>query len=452
MKRAQTKATGDKKVSEKEGVMLVYPPFELPQKNKGKYLTTAPLGISYIAASLEGCGIKTHCIDCNTEGVNILDEAIRFQPKIIGFYTTSVGLRFVYSKIRELRGRGLTSTIIVGGPQISSDIKTAKKLDADAYFIGEVENELPRYYNRVEDCKKVSGKVISCGEIDDLNSIPHPRRESFNARYHYTSFCASRGCPFKCIYCAMAGTKHRKREMEDIDSEVDEIKRGGVKHIEIIDDSFTIEQDFAIDVSEVLSKHGMNFNCTTRADLIEEETLVKMKNNGLNHINFGVETGDEQTRELIGKNISDRDIFKAFSLCRKHGIKTTAYAVIGGPWESRDTIKKTFDFIYSLKPDDIMSSPLILHPGTKAHQIGLEDNVIGKDSWEKYMLSNAPIPTYPPKDMSPEDVAAHIFNAEKKFYLKPGRIMKRIMNSKEPGELITNVFAAAAYLMDFKNN
>jgi hypothetical protein len=106
------------------------------------------------------------------------------------------------------------------------------------------------------------------------------------------------------------------------------------------------------------------------------------------------------------------------------------------------------EFMGSLKPNDIMHSPLILHPGTKAYETGLKDKVIDLDSWADYMVGKKPMPTYLPKDMTAEEVGTLIFEANKRFYLTPKKIADRIIRSKTPSELGNNTLAAAAYLID----
>ncbi|MBU0763148.1 MAG: B12-binding domain-containing radical SAM protein [Candidatus Altiarchaeota archaeon] len=445
-------------------VVLIYPPYEKPPNVSGRYCTCAPLGLCYLAKSLKKEGYSVSAIDCNVEDVDVVGYILKKNPKIIGIYTTSPGLRYVKSLIGELRGRGVTSAIATGGPHITADIKSSEKLGADAYFIGEAENEFPKYCRKVinggvdtnlrvgKTCsgefndEKHAPNIIFCGETDNISALEHPSRGVFTGKYGFTPLAASRGCPFNCVYCGMAGTKYRKRNIKDIEEEVEELKNHGVKKIELIDDSYTLDRDFSVVVAEILDERGISFNCTTRADLVDEQLIKSLSEKGLTHINFGVESGDYEVRKSLGKDIKDDTIIEAFRLCKRYGVKTTAYGIIGGPSETRETILKTFSFIRGLNPDEIMYSPMIIHPKTNAYEMAVNEGVIEGDSWTRYMEGIGDMPVYLPKNMSIDEVNERIYLENKSFYFTSEKILKRITSSRTVGEFGENLAAGAIYL------
>ncbi len=429
-------------------VLLVYPPHENPPKKGKKFLTAAPLGLCHIASCVKNAGLGVDGLDCNTTGQNPKEAAEHILSRgcgIVGIYVTSPALPYVMQLIQELRGRGVSSTIAVGGPHVTADLASSKKLGADAYFTGEGELLFPGFCQEALKGWITPESTYDCGTVEDVSSLPHPARDVFNGEYAYTPFATSRGCPFRCAYCGMAGTKHRKRAIDDIASEIRDLKAGGTKRIDLLDDSFTVDRQHAIDVADAVGDSGISWACTTRADLVDAKLLTRMRGRGLTHINFGVESGNEDARRAMRKDIPDADYVNAFRNCRRLGIKTTAYGIIGGPWETKETAKQTFEFIRNLEPDDIMYSPLILHPGTEMHRIGVNDRVIEDDAWAKYMCGGE-MPVYPPKKADTEWVRAAIDAENRRFYFTAERILSRICTSNTLGEFGENLAAGVVFL------
>jgi radical SAM superfamily enzyme YgiQ (UPF0313 family) len=77
-----------------------------------------------------------------------------------------------------------------------------------------------------------------------------------------------------------------------------------------------------------------------------------LKKAGCWTIRFGVEAGSEYIRnEIYEKGITEKDIKKAFSLCKKHSLQTVGFFMLGGPGETETTLHKTYQMIKEIKPD-----------------------------------------------------------------------------------------------------
>ena len=405
---------------------------------EGKYATSIPLGIAYLAAETLEKGFKTVVLDCRVEEYSVpelSEKILSYEPDVVGFSLTSPVANFAYETIKHIHGRGVTSSnngikplIVVGGPHITDSGVDAEILGADAYIRGEVENDFSDILRDIVDLTPTSfPKSFDCGVLFNLETLKMPARQLFDeSKYLFTSFSSSRGCPFNCIYCGKADSGHRKRGSESVRKELVQLKKKGVKNIDFVDDAFTVDKNHVLSVCEVLKELGFKWSASTRADLLDDELMKVMVDSGLTHLSFGLEAGDYMQRKRVGKDITDESFRFALGLCRKYGVETRVFALVGVFNETMETIKKTFDFIDELNPNDIMISPLILFPNTKAYDIALDENNISSDCWKKYILGEGELPVYIPKGFDMNEINKIIAYETDKFYLKPKKILKKI--------------------------
>jgi radical SAM superfamily enzyme YgiQ (UPF0313 family) len=88
----------------------------------------------------------------------------------------------------------------------------------------------------------------------------------------------------------------------------------------------------------------------SRVNFVDEEMLYWMRKAGCVQISYGVESGSEEIRKVLNKNIRTDDIKRAFALTTKYGILSRAYFIYGSPGENYETIQETIDLIHEIKP------------------------------------------------------------------------------------------------------
>ena len=115
-----------------------------------------------------------------------------------------------------------------------------------------------------------------------------------------------------------------------------------------------------------------------------------MKEAGCFRIHYGVETGDTEILNKIGKaGLKIEEIRNTFQMTKRAGIFVLGHFIIGLPGETRLTIKKSLNLIYSLDPDSINASVITPYPGTKLFQIAKRNDWIVSLNWEDYTGYNA---------------------------------------------------------------
>jgi len=148
-----------------------------------------------------------------------------------------------------------------------------------------------------------------------------------NALHPMVTITTSRGCPFNCSYCGAQVIWKRKVRRRSVSKIINEIQyligRSGSRSISFWDDSFTCDRKYTLELTEALRKiDGVKYSCITRLDLIDEDSLSRLRNSGCCNILFGIESGNDDILKCIDKKMT-RDIIK-----KKVGLVETA----GIPW------------------------------------------------------------------------------------------------------------------------
>ena len=223
--------------------------------------------------------------------------------------------------------------------------------------------------------------------IKDIDTIPFPdftllhRFEEYPPEY-LNRILTSRGCPFKCIYCAsnqLWTRKVRFRTPENVFEELEtRYNKFGIRFFQFNDDTFTLDQRRLEKLCELIVEDKMKIKwmCDTRADKLNENTLKLMKHAGCNQINIGVESGSEKILDYIQKGESLDSIKKAFPLAKKLKISTLAYFMMGFPYETKEDLLQSIEIMSEIKADDVCWSLFTPYPGTEIYNHLIETGLL----------------------------------------------------------------------------
>lgn len=223
---------------------------------------------------------------------------------------------------------------------------------------------------RMEDLQSINGisyrkngQIIhnnNANFIDDLDSIPYPARDKLMNIEKYSSedigmLLTSRGCPYRCSYCyhPFGGNAVKYRSIDNILGEIEKVrKKYGSYQFSIKDDSFTVKRSHVTKFCDALIKNKIkiNWDCTTRVNLVDQDLLKLMKEAGCNVIKVGVESGSKRILKDTNKGITHEQIYKAAELFNKLGIFWTAYFMIGLPQETKEDMLQTYEFMNEINP------------------------------------------------------------------------------------------------------
>lgn len=379
--------------------MLIDPPFKIFTGFVNFYF---PIGLTYLAAVLRDAGYETTIFDVDAiqkgtsldfteeykslelyrEGLNndkhrvwqdikhVLED---YKPDLVGITAMTTKFGSVLKTAEVVKKHNPRCKVVVGGshPTFLPE-QTLKSKDIDMIVRGEGERtflELIKSIENNSDLKAVQGisfkrdgSIIhnqSREFIENLDQIPFPARGLLMNQKSYTSedvgvIMTSRGCPFHCSYCChMWQKKVRNRSIDNVIKEIKEVKQQyGTRQFEFKDDTFTLNRKRIIQLCEELisEKLKVNWGCTTRANLIDEELIKKMKKAGCNIIKLGIETGSEKILKDTKKGVTFEQMREAAKLLNKHNLFWSGYFMVGIPTETEEDIRKTCEFMEELNP------------------------------------------------------------------------------------------------------
>lgn len=363
-----------------EKITLIKPGRRFPGKRFAQ-----PLGLLYLVSVLrkEFPGqFKIDLIDQALERLNQEEMKKRIKennPDLVGFSCLSVEDEELIQFSRMIKELNSCCLIILGGPHASIFYDHILERSAvDIVVIGEGERTFPelirclltnRPLEKVRGIAfKRNGQIILTSPrpvIEDLDSLPFPawdlvdfqkysKEPSANVYCHtppWAIIFTSRGCPFQCAYChnVFGKEKIRYRSLKNVLEEIKLLtQKYGVKELHIIDDIFNYDLNRAKEFCEMLIKERIKvklaFPSGLRADLMDEELIIKLKKAGCYVITYAVDTASPRLQKLTQKNLNFKKTEKAIFWANKEKLITHVYFMLGFPSETLEEMKQTIEY------------------------------------------------------------------------------------------------------------
>lgn len=249
--------------------------------------------------------------------------------------------------------------------------------------------------------------------IRDLDSLPLPAwdlvdidqyRSTWKSKHGYFSLniATTRGCPFKCNWCAkpIYGNRYNSRSPEHVVREIEMlIDTCNPDHFWMSDDIFGLKPGWIQKFRDLVKSKNLRFKykIQSRVDLLlQEDTIDSLAESGAQTVWVGAESGSQKILDAMDKGTSIKQIEEAATLLRKKGIRVGFFLQFGYPGETRDDIEKTISMVLQLMPDEIGISVSYPLPGTKFYE-SVKHQLSQKQNWsDSDDLSMMYRGTYPP--------------------------------------------------------
>lgn len=245
------------------------------------------------------------------------------------------------------------------------------------------------------------------GVVSDLDTLPMPARHLFPMAYYrartgYAQLITSRGCPYRCAFCAAPAIwqgRHRVRTPQSVVSEIHMlVRRFGFRRLVFADDLFMLSRRRVHDLCDAILSSGIQFEwwCTGRTNVATEDVIDKMAKAGCVQIFYGIESANQSTLDLVRKRTTPAQARAAVRRTKQHGIRVTCSFIIGLPGETRADVLRTIRFVKALEPDVVDLNFLKPYPGSELaenrEKYGL--TLLTDDPWRE-LSSRDPILGYP---------------------------------------------------------
>lgn len=302
-------------------------------------------------------------------------------------------------------------TVLVSSSDATDHWKEYLDTGADFILIGEAENTLVELVKKActmdTDFTTVNGlgykrggeyvKTAKREVMHDLDALLFPDwhlidieryRNNWLKKNGYFSLnlTTTRGCPFKCNWCAkpIYGNRYNSRSPENV---VEEIKfllnNFQPTHFWFSDDIFGLKPGWIKRFSELVQKESLHFKfkIQCRADLLlDENNIEHLAKAGCEEVWIGAESGSQKILDAMDKGTTIEQIYTCTDLMKKHSIKPCFFLQFGYLGETKTDIDLTIKMLFDLMPHDIGISVSYPLPGTKFYET-VKDDLKEKQNW-----------------------------------------------------------------------
>jgi radical SAM superfamily enzyme YgiQ (UPF0313 family) len=237
----------------------------------------------------------------------------------------------------------------------------------------------PPYKSHYSEPVELSGR--------GLDSYPFPAHD-LRRNQGYAAIITSRGCPYRCSYCAshlLNPHGFRQRDPQRVVAEIEWCRAElGVRDFAFYDDALLVnaQQHLHVILDEVIAR-GLDCRFHTpnglHAGLIDENLAAKMLQGGFKTVRLGLESCDPEEQRRSGGKVTNEGFRRAVAALREAGFgaaSVTAYVMLGLPGRSIEEVKESIAFAHQCGAtvEVTLYSPI---PGTAeweraVHQWGLD--------------------------------------------------------------------------------
>ena len=446
-------------------VLLIRPPLDhmiktnVPKSVDEETGMYPPLGLLYVAAGLKAWSdADVELLDSPALHIDqkaITQRVADIKPDIVGIQTMTFTLVDAIQTVRTVKSVCPESHLCLGGPHVNIFPQETLSINGvDSLVLGEGERPFADMVNAISngsDIADIEGVVVMRNGIagslqarplvSNLDDLPQPDRDLLDNSLYWsvlaksrpiTTAMTSRGCPYKCIFCDRPhlGKKFRSRSASNVVDEMEDCTKRGIKEIFLYDDTFTINRERVFEIRDEVKRRGlkMQWDARARANTLDAEVVKAMKDCGVARLHIGVESGSPRILKVLRKGITVEQAHKAFDLCRKFGVTTLAYFMLGNPTETREDIDMTMQFISKCRANYAHIAITTPFPGTELYHMGLQQGLFKTDYWRNF-AANPDENFQPPawtENFTQQQLEAMRQEAYRKFYTRPGRVVREL--------------------------
>ena len=380
-----------------------------------------PIGTLYAASALREKGISVAVFDSMLEDPSAkLDSLLATcKPQVVAVYEDDFNFlsKMCLTRMRDVAwqiakaARATGAITVVHGSDSTDNSLLFLENGFDYVLCGEAEEALVRLCRSILDAEQVPpisgmvrldehGSLVRSSQRLSKNpawsELPVPARDLIEMEpyrkawvdahgYFSTNMVSSRGCPYKCNWCAkpISGNKFHLRSAAVVAEEMKSLKvSGGVQHIWFGDDVFALDRHWVQRFAEEITRRdaAVPFKIQSRADLMSESTVRNLKAAGCAEVWMGVESGSQTVLNAMDKGLTLSSVRAARRLLKQADIRACFFLQFGYPGETWAELQETIRLVRETRPDDVGISFSYPLPGTVFYE-RVQDQLGQKRNW-----------------------------------------------------------------------
>ncbi len=347
--------------------------------------THSSIGLRYLYANLKELQNDTEILEFSiNDAIQTIAEKLLIQmPDIIGIGVYIWNVTHIAELVHIIKKISPSTTIVLGGPEVTYTPFRVNLDDADFIIQGEGEISFYELCNDIANSKPRTQKIIQIN-TPNLKELKLPYQfytdDDIKNRYIYVE--VSRGCPFECEFC-LSSMDERVRAF-DLDEVLGEFKKlwdRGARNFKFVDRTFNLNMKTANKILDFfLEKEPPYF---AHFEVIPDHfpDSIKEKIKQFSHGALQLEIGIQTLNLEIANNISRQlKLDKIKENIRFLENETEAHIhldlIVGLPGESLESFGKNLDELVSLSSCEIQIGILKKLSGTNINRHDIEHGMV----------------------------------------------------------------------------
>jgi len=229
----------------------------------------------------------------------------------------------------------------------------------------------------------------------------------------------SRGCPFKCTFCAshvVHGRMIRHKSNDFILKELKYIKNLGFETITIYDDLFAAKRTKFLELEKELQQFGIVDNTkfllpnALSVAVLTEEIIDAITRMNVEYFRVAIESGSQYTqRKIIKKNVNLKKCRRLLEYMRTKDLPIEVNFILGFPGETKELMQETIDFIHSIDVDWVLIFSALPLPGTEIYQQFIEEGAIEQETFD-WDMNRMPLRDFDTKEIGKDELAQLVYD------------------------------------------
>lgn len=364
-----------------------------------------PYGTIYAAAVLQKAGFTIDLLDTNLrENPNEILPFLEKKPKYLVIYDDGFNYlsKMCLTRMREAAlkmielARPVVDYILVCSSDSTDHAEMYLRVGADFIVLGEGELTLQELLKQLDNNTLIPEEILGIAYLKkdtfhknpsrpvlrELDELPDPAWDLIdmnayrkiwmnNHGYFSINIATTRGCPYKCNWCAkpIYGNRYNSRSPKRIAHEMKMmINQHGVDHFWVCDDIFGLKPKWVQEFRDEVRRISIQpkYMIQSRVDLLlKEDNIDALVESGLKTVWVGAESGSQKILDAMDKGTTVEQISEATRLLQAKKIEVGFFLQFGYLDENILDIKKTIQMLLDLMPDDIGVSVSYPLPETK---------------------------------------------------------------------------------------
>jgi radical SAM superfamily enzyme YgiQ (UPF0313 family) len=378
---------------------LLVPPSVFVVPRGWEWTHTAPFeGPSVLAGLVRGLGYPFRLFDQRDDFDPEQLRGLAADFDVVGISVWGDSFSYVRRAVEILKEEKPSRPVILGGPLASAAPRLLlESTGADMVVAGEGEvtlTELLDYFSGNQwamplpdilglTWRDTSGVIRANAprpQLTDLDVIPFQdfsvwdRFQGQEIPEIYLSY--SRGCACNCTFCYRAFPQLNYKSIERVKNEIDYYSAHGFRMAWWNDLTFVTDRAYVHRLMHtVFADHQFRWTAFSRVTGLDEETLLLMKDKGLDIVLYGMESVSASVLEGYRKGISRSAMIDTIQLHRRCGVKIGGLFIVGSPEDNRESMAELTAFCAEFK-EVTRVKYLSALPGTDFYRECLQNGLI----------------------------------------------------------------------------